>query len=198
MGKKKIGTVQLSVRKSAGELYAPEKPTPLDALPQEVRDRIDTLAGAMSKCGNNTETFKWTPALKTLRDHIMYDLMREGINKRDVAYLLSAKFGYDYHTIRQWYEKALVALAEEAKEDAPVIREILGERIEHLYRKCLEKKDYKTALACVVEMGRMRGVVEDSKMIMNNIVFQFGDEAVIPGIQGEEYIIDNEKDGSRI
>lgn len=191
------GTVHLiSKNESLEPLYAPPEGF-ITNIPERIDKKVDKLSGAINKSGYPTnELYKWTDSLLALRNGIILDLIAVGINKRDTAAYLSEKTGFFQKTIKGWYEDALRSLVAEADKDLPQIREVLNGRLEFLYNKCIEKRDYATALKCLSEMGRVRGITEDPHMVMNNITFKFGDEPIT--VEPENEIVINSESGEWI
>lgn len=190
------GTVHLiSQNETLEPLYAPPDGF-IANIPEKIAKKVDKLSGAIKRSGYAKETYKWSDSLLALRNAIILDLIAVGVNKRDTTEYLSDKTGFMRSTVRKWYEDALRSLVAEADKDLPQIREVLNGRLEFLYNKCIEKRDYATALKCLSEIGRVRGITEDPHMVMNNITFKFGDEPIT--VEPENEIVIKSESGEWI
>lgn len=100
--------------------------------------------------------------------------LTEGYSRRTTEEMFVEKYNVAPSTYRSYERKAFEQIAKDSEEHYRELRNVISERYEDIYKRCIAAGDYKTAVTALKELGSIRGVDQPTQIeITTNCTFDF-------------------------
>lgn len=139
---------------------------------------LSKLRNMPKKGGRKVYGQTWTPLELTYRRQAIYKMMNAGYSKFECVCEIQKRWEVTDNTALEYYKDALESLAQTNEEVIEHIRDIQTQRLEKMYKECLEEGNRKEALKALEQLNKIGGIYKEKVEadITGEMTFDFGDK----------------------
>ena len=120
------------------------------------------------------------PERKILEGWVLHRMIREGLSRKAIMDIMEEEWNVDRQAAGVMVGFVLNQLVETNETEKERGRAVYLERLEELYRNCLERNDVQNALKVMEQMAKARGFYNDTTVLAPVMNFKFGTEPETP------------------
>lgn len=120
------------------------------------------------------------PERKILEGWVLHRMIREGLSRKAIMDIMEEEWNVDRCAAATMMSFVLNQLVETSEKEKERGRAVYLERLEELYRNCIERNDVQNALKVMEQMAKARGFYNDTTVLAPVMNFKFGSEPETP------------------